>query len=140
MSTAEMFGGHVQTKARACDLAYMRLPIRRNAITTDDLEQFYASVFEQTPKPMYVFSRTGREPLALLLLFDAVARGETFDQVALRASVFGTELTEDLCLKKFPDGSVAAWGLGTRTTLRETLSSRDARPSPARDRAVGVSP
>lgn len=49
---------------------------------------------------MYVFSRLGKKPLALLLLFHAVAKGTDEEQLFVEASYFGLDIGDDICLRK----------------------------------------
>lgn len=97
----EKFGGLVQRRAAELGLRYVSVPVRRDNVDVADVESFYRTVYGKGSAPVYAFSRFGKKPLAFLLLFEAVARGEPYVRVFQRASRFGLNLEGDLALKKF---------------------------------------
>lgn len=97
----EKFGGLVQRRATAIGLRYVSIPVRRDNVDLSDVESFYRIVYGKGSAPVYAFSRFGKKPLAFLLLFEAVARGEPCLRVFQRASKFGLNLEGDLALRNF---------------------------------------
>jgi uncharacterized protein (TIGR01244 family) len=97
----EKFGGKVEKRARALGLEYIGIPVVRSGIDTSTLDEFYHAVYRRGTAPLYVFSRFGKRPLALLLLLEAVARGEPVRKVFTKASEFGLDLEGDDCLHRF---------------------------------------
>ncbi len=97
----EKFGGGVQRKATDLGLRYVSIPIRREAIGTEDVRRFYDSVYEEGSAPVYAFSRFGRKPLAFLLLLEVVARREHLPMIFRKASRFGLTLQGDEILQEF---------------------------------------
>jgi len=97
----EKFGGQVKRWCNDLELRYVDIPIRRTAITIDDATRFYATVFAEGVAPLYLFSRFGKRPLALLLLFEAVLLKEPLVRIYQGAAEFGLNLEGDLCLRTF---------------------------------------
>ncbi|MBN1652940.1 MAG: hypothetical protein JXA30_04110 [Deltaproteobacteria bacterium] len=95
----EIFGAYVAKRATAVEMAYIHVPIRRSAVSTNDLVLFYETVFEKAKAPMYIFSRLGKKPLALLLLFNAVAKATDAERVFVEASYFGLDIANDICIR-----------------------------------------
>jgi len=99
----EKFGGLVKKVASDMDLRYIAIPICRDGIKMEDLNQFYRAIYEKGSAPIYAFSRFGRKPLAFLLLFDGVANREKhlIHKIVRKASEFGINLQGDLVLQDF---------------------------------------
>ena len=97
----EKFGGQVQRWCNDLELRYVDIPIRRTAITIDDATRFYATVFAEGVAPLYLFSRFGKRPLALLLLLQALLWQQPLVRVFQSAGEFGLDLEGDLCLRSF---------------------------------------
>ncbi|MEW6442397.1 MAG: sulfur transferase domain-containing protein [bacterium] len=97
----EKFGGWVERNARELGLRYVDIPISREAIRMEDVTRFIESLYEKGSAPIYAFSRFGRRPLALLLLFEAVAKKEHLPTIYRKASRFGLNLQGDLLLQEF---------------------------------------
>ena len=100
---AEKFGGLVKKVASDMGFRYIEIPIHREGIKMEDLNQFYQAIYEKGSAPIYAFSRFGRKPLAFLLLFDGVANREKHlvHKIIRRASEFGINLDGDLILQEF---------------------------------------
>jgi len=96
----ETFGYYVAKRVQADNMAYVRISLRRNAISSEDLSRFYEAIFEEAQAPMYIFSRTGKRALTLLLLFNAVAKGNDAERVFVDASYFGLDIGYDIWLRK----------------------------------------
>jgi uncharacterized protein (TIGR01244 family) len=97
----EKFGGTVEKKAEALGLGYLSIPVVRRSIDTVTLDAFYHAVFRRGTAPLYVFSRYGKRPLALLLLLEAIARGKPVLWIFQKAAEFGLNLEGDECLHTF---------------------------------------
>lgn len=97
----EKFGGQVETRARELGLHYISIPIKRDSIRIEEVQQFYEAVYARGSAPLYVFSRFGKKPLAFLLLLEVVANGESLIRVFERASRIGIDLQGDLALRAF---------------------------------------
>lgn len=119
----EKFGGFVEKRSQAVGLRYVSIPIRREAILSSDVVRFCEVVFERNSAPVYAFSRFGKRPLALLLLFEAVARGTALPAIFKKASSFGLNLEGDLTLQTF---LVDFYNAGKATPI--VASVRAARP------------
>lgn len=99
--TEERFNGGVERRARELGLIYESIPVRRDRIEISDVKSFFRIVHDPDRVPIYVFSRFGKKPLAFLLLFEVVARGESMGKLFLRASRLGVDLKGDLALQSF---------------------------------------
>jgi len=97
----EKFGSPIQQTAEALGFNYVSIPVSRKDIMLADVLLFYSVVYNKNNTPVYVFSRFGKKPLAFLLLFEAVANGESLVRVFQRASRIGIDLRGDLCLESF---------------------------------------
>jgi len=97
----EKGAGQVECWATDLDLRYVSIPILREAITLDAATHFYDLVFTRDTAPLYLFSRFGKRPLALLLLFEAAVKDEPLALIYQNASEFGLDLEGDLCLRGF---------------------------------------
>jgi len=97
----EKFGGLVEARARELGLLYISIPIKRESIHIQEVQQFYEAVYARGSAPLYVFSRFGKKPLAFLLLLEVVANGESLIRVFERASRIGIDLQGDLALRAF---------------------------------------
>lgn len=97
----EKFGGYVEKKASSLGFSYINIPIQRDEIKIDDVTQFYHAVYKKGSAPLYCFSRFGKKPLAFLLLFEAVAKGEPLYMIFRKASTFALDLQGDLSLQAF---------------------------------------
>jgi adenylylsulfate kinase len=97
----EKFGGYVEKRATEMGFKYTNIPISREDIKLQDVIRFYHVVYDRAYAPIYAFSRFGKKPLAFLVLFEAVANGESLHRVYQRASRIGLDLRGDLCLQSF---------------------------------------
>lgn len=97
----EKFGGYVEKRAVAEGFKYVSIPISREDIKLADVIRFYHVVYDRANAPIYAFSRFGKKPLAFLVLFEAVANGESLHRIFQRASRIGLDLRGDLCLQSF---------------------------------------
>lgn len=97
----EKFGGLVERKANSLGLRYVNVPIVRDEIQMENVLEFYRAVYEKGSAPIYAFSRFGKRPLALLLLFHAVLAKEPLNLIYRKASGFGLDLEGDLALRSF---------------------------------------
>jgi len=98
----EIFGGWVEKKAvMALAMGYVSIPISRAGIKMEDLVRFYDAVHARGSAPVYAFSRFGKKPLAFLVLFETVARGDPFATVFRETSRFGLSIEGDLILREF---------------------------------------
>ena len=97
----EKFGGYVEKRAIETGFKYVNIPISREDIKLQDVIRFYHIVHDRANAPIYAFSRFGKKPLAFLVLFEAVANGESLHRVYQRASRIGIDLRGDLCLQAF---------------------------------------
>ena len=97
----EKFGGFVRTACLRSGLGYVAIPIRRDAITTENVLEFYDAVYLKATGSVYCFSRFGKRPLALLLLFQAIAKGKPMAYVYKRAAAFGFNLEGDQLLNNY---------------------------------------
>lgn len=97
----EKFSGFVRTACLRLGMAYVAIPIRREAITTENVLAFYDAVYLKPKGPVYCFSRFGKRPLALLLLFQAIAKGKPMAYVYKRAAAFGFNLEGDQLLNNY---------------------------------------
>jgi protein tyrosine phosphatase (PTP) superfamily phosphohydrolase (DUF442 family) len=97
----EKFGGLVEEWAREHRMRYVSLAIQRDAITIDDALRFYSTVYDPDAAPLYLFSRFGKRPLALLLLLQALLWQQPLVRVFQSAGEFGLDLEGDLCLRSF---------------------------------------
>jgi len=97
----EKFGGYVEKRAVDAGLKYVNIPISREDIKLPDVIRFYQVVYDRANAPIYTFSRFGKKPLAFLVLFEAVANGDSLHRVYQRASRIGLDLRGDLCLQAF---------------------------------------
>ena len=97
----EKFGGLVEKRARERGLTYISIPMVRGAITIDEVLVFHRQVYRRGSAPLYCFSRYGKRPLALLLLFEAVASHQPLVYVYRKAATFGLDLQGDAVLDAF---------------------------------------
>ena len=97
----EKFGGYVEERAIEAGFKYVNIPINREDVKLEDVIRFYHVVYDRANAPIYAFSRFGKKPLAFLVLFEAVANGESLHRVYQRASRIGIDLQGDLCLQSF---------------------------------------
>lgn len=97
----EKFGGYVEKRAIKAGFKYVKIPVSRKNIKLEDVIRFYRTVYDRANAPIYTFSRFGKKPLAFLVLFEAVANGESLHRVYQRASRIGIDLQGDLCLQSF---------------------------------------
>lgn len=91
----------LDAEARDLGLRFHSIPIRRQAIEVEDVLAFYRAVYERGAAPVYAFSLFGKRPLALLLLFRTVARGEPLNKIFHAAARFRVNLEGDLALRSF---------------------------------------
>lgn len=131
----ERFGGAVEKAASRAGLRYVALPVTCEAIKLSDVKRFYELCTEAEP-PIYAFSRFGKRPLAMLLLFDAIAAERPIHSVFREAMRFGLSLEGDLTLRAFV---VDAMNSGELKPVVESLAERwpalARRPPPAPDEA-----
>jgi uncharacterized protein (TIGR01244 family) len=97
----EKFGGLVKKRTEALGMKYISIEMHREAIKIEDVKKFYAVAYDKGSAPVYAFSRFGKKPLALLLLFEAVAKCEPAIKIFRRADEFGLNLEGDLPLQAF---------------------------------------
>jgi len=97
----EKFGGNVEKKSLALGFKYISIPMRREEIKNEDVTKFYEAAYEKGSAPLYCFSRFGKKPLAFLLLFEAVAKGDPLQVVYRKATTFALDLQGDLPLQAF---------------------------------------
>lgn len=97
----EKFGGLVRKKTFELGMSYISIPVTREAITLKDVDTFFQTVYAKKSAPLYAFSRFGKRPLAFLLLFEAVAKGDPLIKIFRQAARFGLNLEGDLCLHSF---------------------------------------
>ncbi len=147
----EKFSGQVERHARELGLIYIAVPISRHGIDIDDVIRFYHMIYEKGSAPIYAFSRFGKKPLAFLLLFEAVANGDTIARVFERAGRIGLDLRGDLTLQEFlvkfvNDGCFGDVVDAVRA-VRPDLFRKDKSPTPtlrsgrdesARDARLGI--
>ena len=67
----EKFGGFVEKNSLAVGLNYISIPIHRKEIKNLDVFNFLEATYLRSERPIYCFSRFGKRPLALLLVFAA---------------------------------------------------------------------
>lgn len=134
---SERFGGRVRGKAEAMGFDFIDFPVSRDAIQIDDLKRFYSIVHREAAAPMYLFSRFGKKPLAFLLIFEAVARGDPVSRIFRRASRFGLSLAGDMCIQEFivnlMNSCYVDEVLESVRELRPELLATSAREAPAED-------
>ena len=131
----EKFGGYVEKRAVELGLKYVNIPISREDIKLPDVVRFYHVVYDRANAPIYAFSRFGKKPLAFLVLFEAVANGDSLHHVYQRASRIGLDLRGDLCLQAFlveffNAGCIEEITEAIRKLKPELLKSPDANPAP----------
>jgi protein tyrosine phosphatase (PTP) superfamily phosphohydrolase (DUF442 family) len=99
----EKFGGMVGKRATALGLKYVSIPVSRDSLSMKDVVQFFDAIHEKGSAPIYAFSRLGRKPLAFLLLFEGVSKGEkhVIPMIYSKASKFGFDLKGDMHLHEF---------------------------------------
>jgi adenylylsulfate kinase len=97
----EKFGGYVKKNSVENGLAYISIPICRKEISNSDVITFFEAVYEKSERPIYCFSRFGKRPLALLLLFDALANHKSIICIIKKSREFGLNLAGDLPLQDF---------------------------------------
>jgi uncharacterized protein (TIGR01244 family) len=97
----EKFGGYVEKRALGLGLKYVKIPVKRDEISLEDVNAFYDAVFEKGSAPIYAFSRFGKRPLALLLLLEATIKGEPLFKIFHKASKFALDLEGDITLRAF---------------------------------------
>ncbi|WAC08459.1 MAG: sulfur transferase domain-containing protein [Thermodesulfobacteriota bacterium] len=119
----EKFGGYVEKKSLSLGFTYLSIPIRREEIKIEDVTRFYEAVYEKGSAPLYCFSRFGKKPLAFLLLFEAVAKGDPLYVVYRKATAFALDLQGDLALQAF---LVNFYNAGTIEPIVQTM--RKLRP------------
>ena len=102
---SEVFDGATERHARKLRVNYISAPINRDEMTIEDTCRFLRAVHEKGSAPIYAFSRSGREPLALLLLFEAILCGCQVLWILQRASEFGLDLEGDECLHRYIVGN-----------------------------------
>lgn len=98
---AEKPVGALEKTAVDLGLRYIRVPLSRDNIELDDVIHFYRVVYDRDNGPLYAFSRFGKEPLAFLVLMEAVADEEPLARVFQRASKLGVDLRGDMYLQGF---------------------------------------
>lgn len=123
-SEDERFGGSVEREAARLGLEYVSIPIERTDIKIEQVRRFYMAVFETGEAPLYAFSRFGKRPLALLVLFDVVANGESAVKAFQKAARYGLNLNGDLNLQVFLIRSTRSGVM--EPIVKEVLESRKA--------------
>jgi adenylylsulfate kinase len=98
---ADRPAGSLEKAAVDLGLRYLSVPLSRDSIELDDVIRFYQVVYDRANGPLYVFSRFGKEPLAFLVLMEAVADEEPLARVFQRASRLGVDLRGDMYLQAF---------------------------------------
>jgi len=126
----EKMGGYVEILAEARGIRPVSIPITRTEITYGRVARFYEAVFLELPGPIYAFSRNGRRPLGLLVLFDVITLGEPAVMLFQRGARYGMNLEGDLYLQLFL--VKASRDPAFRDTVRAICERIDALP--------GVSP
>lgn len=132
----EKFGGRVERKSKELGLKYVSVPIRRRGIQLDDVVEFYHVIYQKGTAPLYAFSRFGKKPLAFLLLFEAVANGDTLVRVFERSRRIGIDLRGDLLLQEFlisfyNDGCMGEVVESIRRVRPELFPSKNSAKAPA---------
>ncbi|MFW5739044.1 MAG: hypothetical protein ACOC1F_01615 [Myxococcota bacterium] len=122
----EKGGGRVQSDCVRLGMRYVGIPIGRDAITTKDVLTLYDVTTAEGSGLMYCFSRYGKRPLSLLLLFEAIARGKPMAYVHRRAANFGFNLEGDLLLNNY------LVHFYNNTGIRERVTRSGRRPLEAR--------
>jgi len=97
----EKFGGQVEKRARDRGLGYVSIPIVRGEIRLEDVLEFCRQIYKRGSAPLYCFSRYGKRPLALLLLFEAVASQQPLAYIYRKSATFGLNLQGDEALDSF---------------------------------------
>jgi protein tyrosine phosphatase (PTP) superfamily phosphohydrolase (DUF442 family) len=111
-------------RVKALGLKYVSIIISRDSISMKkDLMQFFDAIHEKDSEPIYAFSQVGRRPLAFLLLFEAVSRGEkhVISTIYSKASKFGFNLRENVNLHEFLIGILRS---GEMNSVVETIRKR----------------
>ena len=141
----EKFGGYVEKHAIEKGFKYVNIPISREDIKLQDVIRYYHIVYDPANAPIYAFSRFGKKPLAFLVLFEAVAKGDALYRVYQRASRIGVDLRGDLCLQSF---MVEFFNTGctdeiidaVRELKPELMKAQDGKPGPRVERLPRFSP
>lgn len=100
-SEDEKLGRYVERLAGSCGIRSVSIPITRTEITYEKVARFYEAVYLKLASPIYAFSRYGRRPLAFLVLFDVIARGEPAVKVFEKGARYGMSLESELYLQIF---------------------------------------
>jgi uncharacterized protein (TIGR01244 family) len=98
----EKFGG-VEKRVTALGMKYVSIPVSKVSLSMKDVIQFFNAIHEKGSSPIYAFSRFGRKPLAFLLLFEGVSKGEkhVIPMIYSKANKFGYDLEADMHLHEF---------------------------------------
>jgi protein tyrosine phosphatase (PTP) superfamily phosphohydrolase (DUF442 family) len=100
-SEDEKLGRYVEHLSGTYGIRCVSIPITRTRITHAKVARFYEAVYLKLASPIYAFSRYGRRPLAFLVLFDVIARGEPAVRVFEKGARYGMSLESDLYLQLF---------------------------------------
>jgi adenylyl-sulfate kinase len=114
----EKAAGSLEKAAVDRGLRYISVPLSRDNIELDDVIRFYRVVYGRDSGPLYVFSNFGKEPLAFLVLMEAVADDEPLARVFQRASRLGVDLRGDMVLQGF---LVEFFNSGSQDKLKKAI-------------------
>ena len=122
-SNEEKFGDMVKEGCDRRGMTYVAIPIALDGIYLDDVLTFHRTVYARNVAPLYVFSRQGRKPLALMITFDSVMRGMTLAGFRAKARQLGLDLDGIPSIASF---IVAA--MKEEQLIEETEKLKRARP------------
>jgi protein tyrosine phosphatase (PTP) superfamily phosphohydrolase (DUF442 family) len=93
----------VGKRVKALGMKYVSIPMSRDSLSMKDVVQFFDAIHEKGSEPIYAFSEFARKPLAFLLLFEGVAKGEKhlISMIYNKASKFGFDLEGNMYLHEF---------------------------------------